>query len=119
MHYAESVHLVGKEQWVEYDATIMFILIDFSQREDRATEAMQLRCILDDIGEPVVLTSKVGEVPNKQQEFFESVGLTRMPVTWMDDHQEYEVYTKGNIEMGAFASLMDRVEYIGKEIVWR
>ena len=119
MHYAESVHLKGKEQWVEFDATVLFVLIDFSQREDRSTEAMQLRCILDDIGEPVLLTSKVGEVPNKQLGFFENVGLTKMPVTWMDDRHEYEVYTKGNIEMGAFASLMDRVEYIGKEIVYK
>ena len=119
MHYAESVHLKGKEHWVAFDATVLFVLIDFSQREDRSTEAMQLRCILDDIGEPVLLTSKVGEVPNKQLGFFENVGLTKMPVTWMDDRHEYEVYTKGNIEMGAFASLMDRVEYIGKEIVYK
>lgn len=119
MHYAESVHLAGKEQWVEYDATVMFILIDFSQRKDRSTEAMQLRCILDDIGEPVLLTSKVGEVPDKQTVFFENVGLTKMPVTWMDDHHEYDVYTKGNVEMGVFASLMDRVEYIGKEIIYK
>ena len=119
MHYAESVHLAGKEQWVEYDATVMFILIDFSGREDRSTEAMQLRCILEDIGEPIILTEKVAEQPEEQQRFFENAGLTKMPVTWMDDYLDYEVYTKGHIEMGAFASLMDRVEFIGKEIVYK
>ncbi len=30
-----------------------------------------------------------------------------MPVTWMGEHHDYEVYTKDHIEMGAFASLMD------------
>lgn len=119
MHYAVSIHLSGKEQWVEFDATVMFILIDFSGREERSTETMQLRCILEDLGEPVVLTAKVAERPDKQQRFFENAGLTRMPVTWMDDHQDYEVYTKGHVEMGAFASLMDRVEFIGKEIVYK
>ena len=43
-----------------------------------------------------------------------------MPVTWSDDrHNEYEVYTKGHFEMGGFVNLMERIEYIGKEIVFR
>jgi len=38
-----------------------------------------------------------------------------MPITWEDDAQhEYEVYVKGHIDMGPFANLMERVEYIGK-----
>ncbi len=119
MHYALSVHLSGKEQWLEYDATVMFIVIEYSGREERSTEAMQLRCILEDIGVPIIITAKVAERPDKQHKFFENAGLTKMPVTWMDEHQHYEVYTKGHIEMGAFASLMDRVEYIGKEIVYK
>ena len=67
----------------------------------------------------VIITSKIAERPEKQQQFFEDAGLSRMPITWMDDYQDYEVYTKGHIEMGAFASLMDRVEFIGKEIVYK
>lgn len=38
-----------------------------------------------------------------------------MPITWEDDAQcEYEVFVKGHIDMGPFANLMERVEYIGK-----
>ena len=43
----------------------------------------------------------------------------KMPVTWGDDFQNvYEVYTKGQLEMGGFVNMMERVEYIGKEIVY-
>ena len=39
---------------------------------------------------------------------------------WQDDSQnDYEVYVKGNMVMDAFASVMDRVEFIGKEIVYQ
>ena len=45
--------------------------------------------------------------------------MTRVPVTWSDERQQdYEVYTKGHIEMGGFVNLMERVEFIGKEIVY-
>ena len=44
----------------------------------------------------------------------------KMPVTWSDEaDNEYEVFLKGQLEMGSFVSLMERVEYIGKEIVYR
>lgn len=43
-----------------------------------------------------------------------------MPVRWQDASQnDYEVYVKGNMVMDAFASVMDRVEFIGKEIVYQ
>ena len=45
--------------------------------------------------------------------------MMKMPVTWSDANQiEYAVYTKGNLEMGGFVNLMERVEYIGKEYVY-
>ena len=66
------------------------------------------------------MTSKVAESPSSQQRFYKSIGLTKMPVTWSDHHQnEYEVYVKGQLIMDEFASLMERVEYIGKEIVYK
>jgi hypothetical protein len=59
-------------------------------------ERSKLEIAFRDLGEPVVLT-------------------TRMPITWEDDAQcEYEVFVKGHIDMGPFANLMERVEYIGK-----
>ena len=78
----------------------------------------RLHCMFEDMGEPVVLTIKADETLNQQQ-FFKGLGMMRMPVTWSDDHQQdYEVYTKGHIEMGGFVNLMERVEFIGKEIVY-
>ena len=31
---------------------------------------------------------------------------------------DYEVYVKGELEMGGLVNLIERVEYIGKEIVY-
>lgn len=43
-----------------------------------------------------------------------------MPVTWSyKNHNEFEVYAKDHLEMGGFVNLMERVEYIGKEIVYK
>jgi hypothetical protein len=53
-------------------------------------ERSKLEIAFRDLGEPVVLT-------------------TRMPITWEDEAQrEYEVYVKGHIDMGPFANLMER-----------
>ena len=66
----------------------------------------------------LVLTVKAVASP-RQQLFFKHVGLMKMPVTWGDGYQNvYEVYTKGQLEMGGFVNLMERVEFIGKEIVY-
>ncbi len=76
--------------------------------------------MFEELGEPIVLTSMVAESPNNQQRFFKGLGLTKMPVTCSDDNQnEYKVYAKGQLEMGGFVNLMERVEYIGKEIIYR
>jgi len=70
------------------------------------------------LGDLVVLTVKAVASPYQQQ-IFKHVGLMKMPVTWADYQQnEYVVYAKGKLEMGGFVNLMERVEYIGKEIVY-
>lgn len=118
--HAVSLHLKGKDRWEEFDATVIFVLKDFSMRENREMEANRLRCMFEDFGEPIVMTSRMAESPYNQQQFYKSIGLTKMPVTWSDYNlNEYEVYTKGHIEMGGFVNMMERLEYIGKEIVWR
>ena len=117
--HAVSLHLSGKDRWEEFDVNVVFILKDFSLRENREMEANRLRCMFEDFGEPIVLTSKVAESSASQRRFYKSIGLTKMPVTWSDHQREYEVYAKGHLEMGGFVNLMERVEYIGKEIVWR
>lgn len=118
--HAVSLHLNGKDRWEEFDATVIFVLKDFSMRENREIEANRLQRMFEDLGEPVVITSKVAESPYNQQRFYKSIDLTKMPVTWSDYNlNKYEVYTKGNIDMGGFVNLMERLEYIGKEIVYK
>ena len=116
MGYAASLHLSGKEE--EFDATVVFLMKDFSERENREAEERLLNHMFEELGEPVVLTVKAVASPN-QLRFFKHVGMMKMPVTWADYQQkEYVVYAKGKLEMGGFVNLMERVEYIGKEIVY-
>lgn len=115
-----SLHLKGKGNWKDVEASVVFMLMDFSTMDNREVEANHLSSMLKDLGEPVVLTSKVAARPARQQRFYESVGLVKMPVSWEDDAQnEYEVYVYGNMVMDSFAYVMEQVEYIGKEIVYR
>ncbi len=119
MGYASSMHLSGKDRWEEFDAKVIFLLKDFSERKNREAEERLLNHMFEELGEPVVLTVKAETSP-RQQLFFKHVGLMKMPVTWADYQQnEYEVYTKGHLEMGGFVNLMERIEYIGKEIVFK
>lgn len=118
MGYAVSLHLSRKDRWKELDANVVYVLRDFSDRENREVEERLLKHIFEELGEPIVLTIREVELPN-QQRFFNDVGLRKMPFTWADDHQNaYKVYTKGQFEMGGFVNLMERIEYIGKEIVY-
>ena len=117
--HAVSLHLTSNDKQFEYDARVIFELKDFSGMENRDVEANRLRCMFEDFGEPIVLTSKVAESPNSQQQFYKSIGLTKMPVTWSDHHQnDYEVYVKGELIIDEVASLMERIEFIGTEIVY-
>jgi hypothetical protein len=118
--HAVSLHLNGKDRWEEFDVNVVFVLKDFSMREDRGMDANRLRCMFEDFGEPIVLTSKFAERPDKQQQFYKRIGLTKVPATWSDNHQhDYEIYTKGHIEMGGFMNLMEWIEYIGKDIIYK
>jgi hypothetical protein len=118
--HAVSLHLNGKDRWEEFDANVIFVLMDFSTRGNREMEANRLKSMFKDLGEPIVMTMKIAESPSNQQRFYKSIGLTKMPVTWSDHYQnEYEVYAKGELGMGGFVNLMERIEYIGKEYVYR
>ena len=119
MCYAVSLHMKGKERWEVFDANVVYLLKDLKEIGNNEALANRLRCMFEDFGGSVVLTVKADE-SNSQQRFFISLGMMRMPVTWSDENQrDYEVYTKGNIEMGGFVNLMERVEFIGKVIVYR
>ena len=119
MGYAVSLHLSGKDRWEEFDAEVIYVLRDFSDRENREAEERLLNHMFEELSEPVVLTVKA-VASHRQQLFFKGVGLMKMPVTWADYQQnEYVVYAKGKLEMGGFVNLMERIEYIGKEIVYK
>lgn len=119
MGYAASLRLSGKDRWEEFDARVIFLLKDFSERENREVEERLLKHLFEELGEPVVLTVKAVASPHQQQ-FFKHVGMMKMPVTWADYQQnDYVVYAKGKFEMGGFVNLMERIENIGKEIVYK
>ncbi len=119
INYAVSLHLTGKDRWEEFDAKVVYLLKDLNEIGNNEALANRLRCMFEDLGGPVVLTVRADE-SNSQQRFFKGLGMTRMPVTWSDENQrDYEVYTLGEIDMGGFVNLMERVEFIGKEIVYR
>ena len=119
MCYAVSLHLTGKDCWEEFDAKVVYLLKDLNEIGNNEALGNRLRCLFEDLGEPVVLTVKADD-SNSHQCFFKGLGMTRLPVTWSDENQQdYEVYMKGFIEMGGFVNLMERVGYIGKEIIFK
>ena len=119
MCYAVSLHLAGKNRWEEFDANIVYLLKDLKDVEDNETLENRLRSMFEDLGESVVLTVRTEESSN-QHHFFKGLGMVQVPVTWSDDQmQDYKVYTLGKIDMGGFVNLMEQVEYIGREIVYR
>ena len=123
MPYAAVLHLSGKDRWEEFEAGAIFLLTDFSERENREMERSKLEIAFREIDVPVVLTTRRPEGLSRQRNnliFYKNVGMTKMPITWADEAQhQYEVYVKGHIGMGPFANLMERLEYIGKGIVYR
>lgn len=119
MCYAASLHLKGEDKGEVLDAKIIFMLGNLSEIGNLEALENRLNCVLAELGEPIILTAKANETLGQQQ-FFKGVGLMKMPVTWSDNHRnEYEVYTKGQLEMGCFVTLMEHVECIGAEIVYR
>lgn len=117
MCYAVSIHLKGEDKWEKYDAKTVFMLISLNEIGNLDVLENRLGCMLEELGEPIVLTIKSDENPIQQQ-FFKGIGLIKMPVTWTDSCQNvYDVYLKGQLEMGGFVNLMERIEYIGTEIV--
>lgn len=116
--YAVSLHLKGKDKGEVLDANTIFLLKSLNEIGNLDALENRLNCIMADLGEPIILTIKDDETLG-QQRFFKGVGLVKMPVTWSDNHQNvYEVYVKGQLEMGCFVTLMEHVEHIGTEIVY-
>lgn len=118
MCYAVSLHLKGEDKGEFWDASTIFMLKGLSEIGNRDALENRLRCIMANLGEPIILTIKADETLGQQQ-FFKGIGLMKIPVTWTDNHQNvYEVYVKGQLEMGCFVMLMEHVEHLGREIVY-
>lgn len=116
--YAIPLHLSGKDRWEEFDAEGIFLLRDFPVRENREAEECRLSVMAEEFGIPCLLTTKAAFSP-RQDNYYWKFGFMKMPVTWSDNAgRVYEVFLKGQLDMGAFANLMERVEYIGKEIIY-
>ena len=116
--YAIPLHLSGKDRWEEFDAEVIFLLRDFLERENRDAEECRLSVMAKEFGMPCLLTTKAAFSP-RQDSFYKRFGFMKMPVTWSDEAGcEYEVFLKGQLEMCSFVTLMEHVEYIGKELVY-
>lgn len=119
MPYAVPLHLVRNDQMCQYDVEVVFLLVDFPDKEDREAETCRLRVMAEEFERPCLLTTRAAFSP-RQDQFYRKFGFMKMPVTWSDDaDREYEVFVKGQLEMGSFVGLMEFVEYIGKEIVYK
>lgn len=118
MPYAVLLHLVKNNQMDQFDAEVIFLLIDFPEKENREAEACRLKVMSEEFGRPCLLTTKAA-FSSRQDNFYRIFGFSKMPVTWSDEAGNmYEVFLKGQLEMGSFVSLMEHVEYIGKEIIY-
>ena len=116
--YFIPLHLVKNDWMDQFDAEVVFLLLDFPNREKREAEECKLKVVAKEFERPCLLTTKAVFL-SRQDSFYGSFGFMKMPVTWSDKAgREYEVFMKGQLEMGSFVSLMERVEYIGKEIVY-
>ena len=106
------------DRWEEFDANVVLLLDRSHKKYRQKKEARLIGKIIAEMNEPVLLTLPV-TMSMSRRNLFTSLGLTLMPVRWSGKGQdEYGVYLKGQMEMGPFANLMERVEYIGKEIVY-
>lgn len=119
MPYAVPLRLLRNDQMGQIDAEVVFLLTDFPDKENREAEARRLKVMVEDFGRPCLLTTKAA-FSARQDSFYSNLGFTKMPVTWEDEAQrEYEVYLCGDMLMDTFAYIMEQVEYIGREIVYR
>lgn len=116
--YFIPLHLVKNDQMCQYDVEVVFLLVDFPDKEDREAEACRLRVMAEEFEMPCLLTTRAAFSP-WQDSFYKNLGFMKMPVTWSDEAQrDYEVYVKGDMMMDTFAYAMEQMKYIGREIVY-
>ena len=116
--YFIPLHLVKNDQMNQFDAEVVFLLVDFPDWENREAEACRLNVVAKEFERPCLLTTRAAFSP-RQDEFYKRCGFMKIPVTWSDNADNvYEVFAKGELNMDSFVSLMEHVEYIGREIIY-
>jgi hypothetical protein len=109
--YAVSMHMTGNDRWEEFDANVVFVLGEYGKKQTKL-----LGKILDELKEPVVLTIPLA-VPANQQNFFKRLGLVLFPARWTNNLEEFDIYIKGQMNMGGFVNLMERVAHLSSYAV--
>lgn len=65
MPYAVPLHLARNDQMGQYDMEVVFLLVDFPDRENREAEACQLRVMAEEFERPCLLTTRAAFSPRQ------------------------------------------------------
>ena len=109
--YAVSIRMRDNDRWEEYRTDVVFLY-----GEHEKNEAQLLEQIIKDLQEPIVLIVPLAESAS-QQNLYKRLGLVLIPARWTNNLEEFEIYIKGQMNMGGFVNLMEQVERIGSKIV--
>ena len=119
--YAVSLHLVKHDRWDDFDANVVFLVNRRHKKYKKRRETKLIGRIVDDLQEPFVLTLPT-DMSTERRNMLKGFGLSLMPVRWTafdDNEDEYEVFMKGQMEMGPFANMMEKVKETGKIVFKR
>ncbi len=110
--FAVPLHLHSDDRQFPYDGHVVFVLNDDVANRDR------VQAYLSQLTEPMLLTVQLKETSLRNK--YEGVGMKLAPTRWSDNEgNEYEVYIKGNMDMETFGHLMEQMEYIGSNIIYK
>ncbi len=110
--FAVPLHLFSTDKQFAYDGHVVFVLNNDVANKDR------VHAFISKLAEPILLTVQLKEV--SQKDTYEGVGMKIAPTRWSDDNgNEYEVYMKGEMDMETFGQLMQQIEYIGSNIIYK
>lgn len=114
--YAVSLHFVGHDRWEDFDVKVVFLKDRRHKKFRKRRETKLIGRISDNIQEPIVLTLPA-VMSTERSNMLKDFGFMLMPVRWSandDNEDEYEVYMKGQMEMGGFANMMEQIKKIGE-----
>ena len=124
MGYAVSIHLYGGKAETHYDAHVVFVTNDLSSMKNRTAELMLIRNMKMELSAGTLLTMKAPDtstsVSPSNESILRSAGFVKLPQDWTDEKgQTYEVYTYGSQKPEALPLIMERIEQLGKTLIYR